>query len=76
MTKLSRISNKQNEDPYLIRSEKLGIVINKCCVSGKFHDMLALTLSRLPAAKLEEKYVIIILVSVIGISWMTFLVRK
>lgn len=54
MTKLSRISNKQNEDPYLIRSEKLGIVINKCCAAGKFQEMLALTLSRMPA-KADEK---------------------
>lgn len=54
MTKLSRISNKQNEDPYLIRAEKLGIVINKCCAAGKFQEMLALTLSRMPS-KVEEK---------------------
>jgi len=53
MTKLARIANKQNEDPYLIRSEKLAIVINKCCVTGKFQDMLALTLSQLP--KSDEK---------------------
>jgi len=54
MTKLARISNKQNEDAYVVRSDRLGTVINKCCVAGKFQEMLALTLSRMPV-KTEEK---------------------